>query len=478
MNVANILKEYLISIGFDVDNKSYAKLTNTIANVDKAVQKFSDNVAKETKKADKETGESTGNMGDKVDSLGKQYVKSASMIATALASITVATVGLLSKVSDMDLGYQKFALHMFLGRDAAREMKIAMDSLGESIEDIAWMPEIRQRYFSLVNQGRGLEGGPDMDKQLRYLRDIRFEFTRLQLEGTYGMRWVAYHMTQYLAGPLAEFKSGMKSLNDWLTERMPEWSDKLARVFTVAFNVARSFWRFLSDMFGKLSQTWDMLPSWAKKIAVALAVAFAPLSPVTKAIGALILLLDDFYAYMDGRKSSKLLAPVWHQLISVVDYVVRGLVAAMVLLDDIFTGKKTSWKDIFEDVKNAWNDVEGVKDPNGDKYAIGEGSPASKPSTPPSPAGKSGMQGFLNALKFGAMNYQSTVEESNSYSAVHSAAVGGDSKVEINVGGVSVHITQPGATAKEVYDSTVSAITNTMGKAVARNTREMSGVYQ
>jgi len=490
MNVANILKEYLVSIGFDVEDRSYRKLHNAISNIDKTIEKFAANTSKETKKAEKATEEATGSMGNKVDDLGKKYVKSATLITTALASIGAATLGLLNRVSEMDLGYQKFALHMFLGRDAAREMKIAMDALGESIEDIAWMPEIRQRYFSLVNQARGMEGPNDMEKQLRYLRDIRFEFTRLQIEGTYGMRWIAYHLTQYLSGPLADIRTGMQKFNDWLTENMPAWTDKAAHFISVLFGVARSAWRFVSDIFTKLYTAWDMLPDWAKKIAAALTVALAPVSPALKVLGALILAIDDFYAYIDGRKSSKILGPIWHALITTVDYIVKGLVAAMVAADYLFSandrakaGKKSSWSDMMNEIHQAWN-FAGVADPNGNKYEWWDAPWGSKSGTPtptPTPGSTSKLPdlgSLFDNLKYGAKNYQNTMDNPSYMTPTASAAPSGDQKIEINVGGVSVQITQPGATAKEVYDSTVSAVTDSMGMAVARKTRELSGVYQ
>lgn len=459
----DVLKEYLVSLGFEVNNPSYLKFKSLLKEIDDATNR-------------------------NASGMSASYIKAATAVVGTIVSVGMATIGLITKVADADLEYQKFAMHMFMSKDAAKEMKIAIDALGESVEDIAWMPELRNRYYELIKQQRQMALPKDSSDQFRKARDIRFELTRLRMEATYGLQWIGYNFMRHMAGPIDQIHGKMKGLNEWIQQNMPEWSDKIARGLVVAVGIGESVFRVFRNVFDGLKQLWDMLPDWGKKIAVVVGVALAPVSPMIKIVSAAILLIDDFFAYIDGRKSAKTLAPIWSALTKVLDFITRGIVATMVLLDGLYAKlsgqSKATLGDIIADATNAWSTIEGFPDREEREKRKKEGGPAAEekktmPIKAPAPATQPGtnMLAEMQArAATGIGNFQAMVSAPSAVPGVVGAATtNADNHVEI--GRVEVNVTQPGATVKEVYEAARKGITDGAAAEAARRNREFAGAH-
>jgi hypothetical protein len=447
-----IIKEYLVSLGFEVDDPSYRKINDTINDLSRTVQ-------------------------DHTGGMAANYVKAGGIIAGALASVGVATVGLLRQIADADMEYQKFGLRMFMTRDAAKEMKIATDALGESLDDIAWMPELRERYYDLRRQARGMGTPKEQEKELRYLRDIRFEFTRMKVEATYGMQWIGHHLFKYLSGPITKAREGLKKFNDWIQEHMPEWTEKIARIIATLYNVGDSVFRVFAKVLEGLGRVWNIMPGWAKGVSAALTLAFAPIAPAYKLLGIVLALLEDFFAFKDGRKSSTTLAPIWETMIDMVDKLTWNIVLATAMVENFFavlSGGGRSFSDVWGDVQSAWSDTKGPE-------KFGPPKPPTKTQEKNSDMRKSWaykVPMLGNLMELGARQREEM--EARGYQAasppVPSAAGGGDTT--INMGGVNVEITQPGASPQQVQDAVTQAIKSEMSKETSRNTRDLTGALQ
>lgn len=79
--------------------------------------------------------------------------------------------------------------------------------------------------------------------------------------------------------------------------------------------------RFGKTAIDTISRFFNMLPEGAQKIIKFISIIgmAIKLNPFFAAMSIMILLIDDFYAYIDGRKSAKTLAPVWKKLLEVWD---------------------------------------------------------------------------------------------------------------------------------------------------------------
>ena len=104
---ADILKNYLVAVGFKTDYASFTGVKTALKDLEAKITEH--------------TGAMTSN-----------YVKAGTIIASSLASIAAATVTMIDHVTKADLSYQKFALQMYMTKQEAKGLKIAMDAMGES----------------------------------------------------------------------------------------------------------------------------------------------------------------------------------------------------------------------------------------------------------------------------------------------------------------------------------------------------------
>lgn len=283
----DVLKSYLVALGFKVDNASYHKMQDTLRGLDNSVKSITAGMAR--------------NFG---------YVGAAA--ASSFVTVAVATADMMDKVAQADLGYQKFAMRMYMAKDAAKQFKIVTDSMGESVNDIAWMPELNERYRQLMKEAKGMETPEDAERQLRYIRDIRFEFTRMKVEATYGLQWVGYYLFKYFNVPIKEGKTFLQEVNDYIQQKIPEWSEKIAFGLAYVYDAIKPTGEAFKMLFEDAKALFDLLPSGVKKIIVigaAILALVAVGSPVALAItgfGAFVAVIQDFFRYIDGGRTAKI----------------------------------------------------------------------------------------------------------------------------------------------------------------------------
>ena len=130
-----------------------------------------------------------------------------------------------------------------------------------------------------------------------------------------------YYLIKYLAGPIERVRQGLKDINENLKMNMPSWGNKIAKVLTIVVNLGMNLARFGKTAIDTISRFFNMLPEGAQKIIKFISIIgmAIKLNPFFAAMSIMILLIDDFYAYIDGRKSAKTLAPVWKKLLEVWD---------------------------------------------------------------------------------------------------------------------------------------------------------------
>jgi hypothetical protein len=195
----NFLDEYLVKLGTTVDAAGFARFHQALRESASAVDANAVNMAKSIFKAQTE-------------------------IVGGFAAIGSAALGLVDKVAMGDQEFRLFALHMYMSKDAARGLKVAMDALGQPLENLAWDPELRARTRQLLEDQRAMAPTGDFNDQMRKIRDIRFEFTRMEVELQYlGMHVVQDFFKALGLGP-DDLLVKLRSFNDWVTKHLPEIS--------------------------------------------------------------------------------------------------------------------------------------------------------------------------------------------------------------------------------------------------------------
>jgi hypothetical protein len=221
MSEYDTLKSYLVGLGFKVDQASYQKMQSAIQSVESKV----------------------GGMGKTTGSTSMAFKAGAAAIVTAIAAIVTATIGMMDKVARADLDYKIFAMQMFMNENAAKKLKIATDALGESLDDIAWNPELRERFTELMKLQDRLEKqlGTDFGKRMRSIRDIRFEFTKMKVEMVYGLQELATAIMREFGIPLEHGEDALKKLNEYIISHLPEWSERMAKFIHEVYEGIESF---------------------------------------------------------------------------------------------------------------------------------------------------------------------------------------------------------------------------------------------
>lgn len=212
----NELQSYFIRLGFNVDQPSFARYQATL-------REAADVIASRT----------GGIAGD--------LLKLQGGVTASFVAMGAAALGLADKVSQADLGFQIYAQHMYLSANQARSLKMATDALGHSLEDIAWNPELRARAGVLFGDEATMaeELGPNFEEQMARIRDIRFEFTRMQVELQYlSMHVVEDFMSSLGIGP-ADLLRKLQQVNEWIITHIPELSREFVHWFQPVFRDTR-----------------------------------------------------------------------------------------------------------------------------------------------------------------------------------------------------------------------------------------------
>jgi hypothetical protein len=204
--VSNILEEYMLKLGAVVDASGIARFQTALR-------------------------EASSMVNHNLTGMATSAMKVTTEIVGGFVAIGAAAVGLADKVSIADQEYRLFALHMYMSKDAARGLKVAMDALGQPLENLAWDPELRERTKQLIADQRFMSPDGDFDTQMRKIRNIRFEFTRMEVEAKYlGMHVVQDFMKALGLGPDDLLKK-LRQFNDWVTKNLPEISAKIVKYF-------------------------------------------------------------------------------------------------------------------------------------------------------------------------------------------------------------------------------------------------------
>jgi hypothetical protein len=218
----NVIESYLVSLGFAVDQPELAKFKRALKDAGDTAEKHTSGI------------------------IG-QFVKWQGAIVGAFSAVGLATIGMMDKVADADLGFKLTAQRMFLSVDAARSLTIATKALGHSLEDIAWNPELHARLAVLWGDQRTLtaSGPADAEQTLQKIRDVRFEITRAQVALQYIARDVTVMLYKALGGDA--FLVKLRGWVEWFIGHAPQISQWITSVLVPimkdALHVLQDVWK-------------------------------------------------------------------------------------------------------------------------------------------------------------------------------------------------------------------------------------------
>lgn len=286
--MSNILEEYLVRIGAEVDKDAFAGAAKAINNL-------------------------SGMLG-KLGSILKYGA-----IFAGLAKVTEAVIDNIKAVASADLEYQKLAQSMWVTKDTAKTLSVVLKTMGASQEDVAWVPELREQFFRLRQEMAELSTPADADGQLAWIREIGYDVQSLQLKLKMFKEWVVYYLIKELQPYIKEFQEFIRWLNDKFGKSLPALARKVASVLASVVRVAMSLVKALKWVFEGIYNFIDALPSKTKALVAVFAVVGAaimagPFGLMMMAIGTALIMLEDFFGYLEGRESSETMKPLWKWL--------------------------------------------------------------------------------------------------------------------------------------------------------------------
>lgn len=326
------LKEYLVKLGWDVDKKGFD-------NASSLVDRFASSIS------------------SKAGKMGTAFITaSASMIKASLA--TAEAVSEISfSVAEADTAVERLARKYWISEQSARSLQNAQEQLGISVEELMYATnEEYKRFLELNAYGKSLEAPKALDDTLVKIRDIQFEFSKLGTILNYGKRWFMYYLGEYLGVDIDQMIAKFKSFNEWLRNNLPQITQKLAKIVSLGWRFAKTVLTLIYNLGKGILQIVEHLGTSGVAAILALAavlkmVAMGPVGLILLGLTSIVLLLDDFLAWKEGRNSlfdwsgvSEPLENLWGSVLNVTDSVKSLIGSFSNLFKAIDGGKGTmSW---------------------------------------------------------------------------------------------------------------------------------------
>ena len=280
VEIIDTIKEYLVSLGFDLDKSSFDQVKGSIGEIEKLLSSLaSGSVVKFAAAATAMTG-------------------FAAAIGAVLYQLTVG-------VANADLQNELFARRMWMAKDNAIAYKNSLDALGATVQDLYLSPELMGKFIELRKEASAMALPGGFNDAMKGVRSLTFEFQRFKLEASYAVYWVGYYLTKYISGPMFGFRGGLEEINDKIQENMPVWTSKIAQFMAGFVRLGHAAY-----LAGKeIKHIWDSLGKSTKEVAGITAGLFfmlkrGPIGWIIAGLTTLLLLIEDYYTYSNKGESS------------------------------------------------------------------------------------------------------------------------------------------------------------------------------
>ena len=278
------LKEYLVSIGWDIHESDYKHATDVIS-------KFGEKISKRISPNVKTLGTAAS------------FVLDVLKVGNKIIAQTISTV------ADLDYETEKLARQWWVSEEAARSYSTALDALGETNEDLVTMTDEQYRRLVELNQiGRGLEAPKELDDFLLTVRDIKFEFAKLKVEIQYGLRWVTYFFAKMNGTDAKNIREKLRSFNENIQKNLPVIAKKIAEILNVFYRLGKAGLKLVTSLVDLVIYLFDLVYSFFGKAGIAASAFFlilksGPIGWFITAITSLLLLIDDYMTWQRGGQS-------------------------------------------------------------------------------------------------------------------------------------------------------------------------------
>lgn len=226
---SNIIEEYLVGLGFHLDTIGFQQFSNMLRD---AAHLTDQNYL----------------------AMAKSVVSFETKAVGAFLALGAGVVTFAEKTAMADQEYRLLAMRMFTGINTARELKIALDALGQPLENVIWDPELAARFAQLVKDQQTMtkELGPDFEAQMLKIRDVRFEFTRFGVELKYLTMLVVQDLAKAFGTDMDGLLQKMRNFNEYLIQNLPSIANWIATTLKPVLidvkDIMGELWQFVKQL--------------------------------------------------------------------------------------------------------------------------------------------------------------------------------------------------------------------------------------
>lgn len=201
------LEEYLVSIGWQVDKKSFADALGSLSQFKDTSKILSMNA-------------------------GQLLLKAASSFIKIGWQVTKTIFDMSTAMAQTDITVERFARATASSERTARAYMRTMEALGQdatSFEDLFLMTnEEYARFKDIYALSQRLEAPQGLQDTLVSIRDIQHEINKFKIILQYAGDWFVYFLGEQLGVEIDDLKRGLKGINDYLEENIQPNTKKLA----------------------------------------------------------------------------------------------------------------------------------------------------------------------------------------------------------------------------------------------------------
>lgn len=237
-------------------------------------------------------------------------------VIAGIAAFALAAKGLakfLNELAKQDIEYEKLSRQLWTTKENAKEVDMALKTLGISMQDLWLSPTLLKQFNQLRKDSAALKLPKEYTDNLKIVQSIGLEFSRLKQLGQLAFQWIGNYILKYAAEPLNELRQMLHSLNEWLIQNIPNIGKVigpivglLIRIIAIILKIGAVLFKITSPVFhiieliGEIGSAFDKLPDPAKK---AMKIIGAIILAIASPILAILALLDDLFTYFRGGKS-------------------------------------------------------------------------------------------------------------------------------------------------------------------------------
>ena len=292
-------------------------------------------------------------------------------VVSLIGATSVGVAKFLNHISNAEKEIADYAEEIGESREEAYRLKAALDAMGVSMEDIEASEELQEQFKILQEDAQKIQI-PDMSVGVEQVNSMKVEFLRLKQQSMLALTWIGHYTMKYLQQPLEKTKQLFGGLNDVILKNIPKWSKGIGFFLSSIVRLGLTVIRGAKAIFDAIKKIFDMIPKEIKVVTTALAalalfIRAGPIGKLMFIITAALLLLEDFFVYVDGGEA--LLGGLWQKLIDIyntlkesgaIEKFKQCFIDAMESIRQWILNAKNTVKDLLKQFQNS-SSIEKIK---------------------------------------------------------------------------------------------------------------------